>query len=609
MCSLQSLNLQPILSTEGMRGLDSASKKFLAKEATSEPSETDVIQSGYMLMQEAGLALFKFVQSKTLAPIAIFIGGGNNGGDGLVLAKHLLQAGIKSTVFSLANENKFKNEAKLALDDFLQAGGSLFDFKKIIEDPKQASLLLHDGFKLIVDCMLGNGAKGELRLEFASAVEAINKSELPVIAADAPTGYDSSAHICNEVCVHANETMLFGFPRLDAYAKEGGRAFGKVTVAPLNYPAELISQFDEKVYLVTENAIPQLTPKRDEWGDKRVQGSPLIIAGSKDMPGAAALCTEAALRSGAGLVALAVPQAIAPILQAKLSEPVFCGLEDKAGENCRNDETAESRTTDTGKCSENRNNLLNENRGVLQPQHIPTLLKRAKHASAIAIGPGLSTNTVTIQTVLDLLPQLNVPTVIDADALNAIATLNNCATANNNATANGNATPNSAVNRATLDCAAISDRMAINDCAAVQYLRNLQTSAILTPHIREFARLFGNLPENSCEIPSRLREIAESTNKVILLKGAPTYIASPDGNVYVIPVANSGMAKGGSGDVLTGIIVALLSQGLAPTEAAVLGALLHQKAGRITREELGAFSMLPSDVIKNLYKSFVLNLA
>ena len=597
MSSLQSLNLQPILSTEGMRGLDSASKNFLAKGISSEPSETDVIQSGYSLMQEAGLALFKFVQSKALAPIAIFIGGGNNGGDGLVLAKHLLQAGIKSTVFSLAQESKFKNEAKLALDDFQQAGGSLFDFKKIIEDPKQASLLLHDGFKLIVDCMLGNGAKGELRPEFASAVEAINKSGLPIIAADAPTGYDSSAHVCNGICVHADETMLFGFPRLDAYAKEGGRAFGKAVTAPLNYPAELISQFDEKIYLVTEDAISQLMLKRDEWGDKRVQGSPLIIAGSKDMPGAAALCTEAALRSGAGLVTLAVPQAIAPILQAKLSEPVFCGLEDKAGKNCRDDGTAESRATDT-----------EERRGVLQPQHIPTLLKRAKHASAIAIGPGLSTNKGSVQTVLELLPQLNVPTVIDADALNAIATLNDCATTNNNAAANGNTTPNSAVNKATQDCTAINDRMTINDCAAVQYLHEMQAPAILTPHVREFARLFGPLPENSCEIPSRLRETAERTNKVILLKGAPTYIASPDGNVYVIPVANSGMAKGGSGDVLTGIIVALLAQDLNAPEAAVLGALLHQKAGRISREELGAFSMLPSDVIKNLHKSFVLNI-
>ena len=553
MRSLQSLNLQPVLSTEGMRNLDAASKAYLAKKTTSEPSEKDVIQSGYTLMQEAGLALYKFVQSKALAPIAIFIGSGNNGGDGLVLAKLLLQAGIQSTVFSLAPESKFKNEAKLALDDFLQAGGSLFDFKKIIEEPKQASLLLHDGFKLIVDCMLGNGAKGELRPEFATAVETINGSGLPVIAADAPTGYDSGAHIRNNICIRANESMLFGFPRLDAYTKEGGPAFGKAVVAPLSYPDKIVQQFDEKNYLVTKDAIPQLLPKRDEWGDKRNQGTVFIIAGSKDMPGAAALCTEAALRSGAGLVTLATTEAITPIIQAKLSEPVFCSLENSASSG---------------------------NRGTLQSQHLPALLKRAKYASAIAIGPGLSTNAGSVQAVLDLLPQLGAATVIDADALNAIATLNDCA---------------------------ISDCAAISDSAAVQYLREMKAPAILTPHIREFARLFGKLPENSCEIPSRLREIATSTNKVILLKGAPTYIASPDGNVYIIPVANSGMAKGGSGDVLSGIIVALLAQGLATHEAAVLGALLHQKAGRITRKELGAFSMLPSDIIKNLHKAFVQN--
>ena len=555
MRSLQSLNLQPILSTEGMRKLDAASKEFLAKETTSEPSEKDVIQSGYTLMQEAGLALFKFVQAKALAPIAIFIGGGNNGGDGLVLAKHLLQAGIQSTVFSLAPESKFKNEAKLALDDFSQAGGSLFDFNKITEEPKQVSLLLHEGFKLIVDCMLGNGAKGELRTEFAAAVQIINESGLPVIAADAPTGYDSATHVRNNICIQANETMLFGFPRLDAYTKEGGPAFGKAAVAPLNYPGEVIKQFDEKNYLITEDSISQLLPQRNEWGDKRNQGTAFIIAGSKDMPGAAALCTEAALRSGAGLVTLATTEAIAPIIQAKLSEPVFCSLDD------------------FGKDSVHR--------GTLRHENITTLLDRAKHASAIAIGPGLSTNFGTVEAVLALLPQFKVPTVIDADALNAIAMIDD----------------------AEPRCGMVFHDEKSTIQAVNEYLRNLQQPAILTPHVREFARLFGELP-NSTAIPNRLREIATSTNKVILLKGAPTYIASPDGNVYIIPVANSGMAKGGSGDVLSGIIVALLAQGLAATEAAVLGALLHQKAGRITCEELGAFSMLPSDIIKNLHKAF-----
>ncbi|MBR3073767.1 NAD(P)H-hydrate dehydratase [Fibrobacter sp.] len=536
MSPLSALNLTPILSTGTMRKLDASSKTFLAEQHKESPSEQDVIQSGYTLMQEAGLALFKFVQAKSLEPVAVFIGGGNNGGDGLVLAKHLLQAGIKNTVFSLAPTNKFQNEAKLALKDFFKAGGQLYEVTELL-----------DGFKLVVDCMLGNGAKGELRAAFANAVQVIHNSGLPVIAADAPTGYDSAAHICNDICIHANETMLFGFPRLDAYEKEGGKAFGKTTVANLSYPDELVKQFDERNYLVTEDAIPQLLPKRDEWGDKRVQGTALIIAGSKDMPGAAALCTEAALRSGAGLVTLATSQAIMPVLQTKISESVFCGL------------------VDNEKCS-------SENYGTLQQHHIPTLLNHAKHANAVAIGPGLSTNKESVKAVLELLPQLNTPTVIDADALNAIATLND---------------------NTALTC----------DNAAIEYLQKLQAPAILTPHVREFARLFGKLP-SSFEIPNCLRSIATSTNKVLLLKGAPTYIAAPDGNVYVIPVANSGMAKGGSGDVLTGIIAALLAQGIGTAEVAVLGALLHQKAGRIAREEFGAFSMLPSDIIKNLHKAF-----
>ena len=545
MSPLSALNLTPVLSTSSMRELDAASKKFLAEQQKESPSEQDVIQSGYTLMQEAGLALFKLVQAKSLEPVAVFIGGGNNGGDGLVLAKHLLQVGIKNTVFSLAPTNKFQNEAKLALKDFFKAGGQLYEVTELL-----------DGFKLIVDSMLGNGAKGELRTAYANAVQVINNSGLPVIAADAPTGYDSAAHICNNICTNANETMLFGFPRLDAYVKEDGRAFGKATVANLSYPDELVKQFDEKNYLVTEDSIPQLLPERDEWGDKRVQGTALIIAGSKDMPGAAALCTEATLRSGAGLVTLATTQAIMPVLQAKLSEPVFCSLED-----------SEKREDDTNY----KDNCVGERRGTLLQQHIPTIIKRAEHANAIAIGPGLSTDKETVKAVLELLPQLNTPTVIDADALNAIASLN--------------------------------DNSPTCDSAAIEYLQNMQAPAILTPHVREFARLFGKLPD-SFEIPNRLRSIATSTNKVLLLKGAPTYIAAPDGNVYVIPVANSGMAKGGSGDVLTGIIVAFLAQGIGTAEAAVLGALLHQKAGRIAREQFGAFSMLPSDIIKNLHKAF-----
>ena len=584
--------LMPVLSTEGMRALDKAAKEALAKDVrqTDAPIEGETraaIEAGYELMKQAGAALFKKVvevldayredvyrrsgnapetQIRT-APrsVAVFVGGGNNGGDGLVLAKLLIEAGIPCTTYSLAAANKFQNEAKMALEDFSQAGGRLIAYSPADDSLSQAETA-SEGlsqaetarrmprfayFDLIVDCMLGNGAHGELRKLYAAAVRDIAASKVAVVAADAPTGYDSQEHVRREPYTRACETLLFGFPRLDAYTREGGPAFGEASVAPLGYPASTVAQFSENTFLATESLIPQMLPERDDWGDKRKQGCAMIVAGSGDMPGAAALCTQAALRSGAGLVTLASPEAVMPVLQAKLSEPVFVNLQDIAGQDA---DSTDDRAT------------------ALSPAHIPQILEKAKHNQALAIGPGLGSAECTRDAVIEILPQLNCPLVIDADALNAIATLNKTS-----------ASPTS---------------------GAASYLHSIETAAILTPHRREFERLFGALPTNDIDIPKLLRDIARNTKKVILLKGAPTFVASPDGRVFIVPTHNSGLAKGGSGDVLTGIITALLAQGTPAPEAAVLGALLHQKAGRIARTKMGAFSMLPSDVIDTLPQAF-----
>ncbi len=589
--------LMPVLSTEGMRALDKAAKEALAKDVhqTDAPIEGEpraAIEAGYELMKQAGAALFQKVvevldayrgdaycgdvyrgsgnapetQIRT-APrsVAVFVGGGNNGGDGLVLAKLLIEAGIPCTTYSLAAASKFQNEAKMALEDFAQAGGKLIAYSPADDSLSQAETALESlpqaetarrmprfaGFTLAVDCMLGNGAHGELRELYAAAVRDIAASNIPVVSADAPTGYDSQEHVRREPCTHALETLMFGFPRLDAYTREGGSAFGEASVAPLGYPAGIVEQFSENTFLATESLIPQMLPERDDWGDKRKQGCAMIVAGSGDMPGAAALCTQAALRSGAGLVTLASPEAVMPVLQAKLSEPVFVNLQDMAGQDA---------------------NSTDDRATALSPAHIPQILEKAKHNQALAIGPGLGSAECTRDAVIEILPQLNCPLVIDADALNAIATLNKTS-----------ASPTS---------------------GAASYLHSIETAAILTPHRREFERLFGALPTNDIDIPKLLRDIARNTKKVILLKGAPTFVASPDRRVFIVPAHNSGLAKGGSGDVLTGIITALLAQGSPAPEAAVLGALLHQKAGRIARKKLGAFSMLPSDVIDTLPQAF-----
>ena len=485
------------------------------------------IDAGYGLMKLAGQKLFE----KTIAmlgensegkSVAVFVGGGNNGGDGLVLSKLLIEAGIPCTVYSLAKAETFKNEAAMAYQDFTESGGKLIIINDLpVHEPK---------FALAVDCMLGNGASGELRPAFARVVINLNEWNIPILAADAPTGFDSSEHRCGENCIQATETLVFGLPRLDAYTNEGARVFGKTTVEPLDYPENLIDKVLSGVFLATEDMIPALLPDRDEFGDKRSQGTAMVIAGSGNMTGAAALCTKACLRSGAGLVTTATPKALLPALQSKLDEPVFYGIGNA--------------TTDK-----------------LSIMHLMQLQDIAMHQNAIAIGPGLGTDTETQDAVRMFLTGLQIPVVVDADAINACGSAFFC-------------------------------------------MEGGPANAIVTPHKREWERNFGPLPANESFYPEYLQQFATQFKITIVLKGCPTYVAIPDGRVYVIPARNSGLAKGGAGDVLTGIITALLAQGLPTAEAAVLGVLLHQKAGRLTREKMGAFGMLPTDVIEMLPAAF-----
>ena len=531
----------PMVSAEAMRFLDGDTKRsrvstsgfspFWDPQADIESTSIDefetAIDAGYGLMKLAGRKLFEKAvamlgEKPESKSVAVFVGGGNNGGDGLVLAKLLIDAGIPCTIYSLAKAETFKNEAAMAYKDFSESGGKLIYINDLpVHDPK---------FALAVDCMLGNGASGELRPAFARVVIALNDWNIPILAADSPTGFDSSEHRCGENCVHATETLVFGLPRLDAYTNEGARVFGKTSVEPLDYPDSQIDKVLSGVFLATEDIIPALLPDRDEFGDKRSQGTAMVIAGTGNMTGAAALCTKACLRSGAGLVTTATPKALLPALQSKLDEPVFYGIGDA--------------TTDK-----------------LSIMHLMQLQDLAMHQNAIAIGPGLGTDTETQDAVRMFLTGLQIPVVVDADAINACGSAYFC-------------------------------------------MDGGPTNAIITPHKREWERNFGPLPANENFYPEYLQQFATQFKITIVLKGCPIYVAIPDGRVYVIPARNSGLAKGGAGDVLTGIITALLAQGLPTAEAAVLGALLHQKAGRLTREKMGAFGMLPTDVIEMLPAAF-----
>lgn len=480
------------------------------------------LKKGYALMEEAGEALFEKIQSfrsnhqsEAYKPVLIFTGGGNNGGDGFVAARLLCKNKVPYSVYGLINPKDFKNEALLAYRDFIKAGGEfslISDATKFVIEPSSGCL--------IVDALLGVGASGDLRPKFAKLVEMLNDLDLPILAVDSPT-----------IPLRANETLMFGFPRREAFELETTPYYGFISVAPLSYKKSLVQKISSLDYWIPDSNFRPLFPCRNEFGDKRAQGTGLLIAGSLGMTGAPSLAALAALRSGIGLLSMAVPLCLLEILSVKLTEPVLYPIGDSSA------------------------------RGFAEDQ-VDEIKSYFKHQNAICIGPGISQRVEAKKMIIDLLPSFTSPVILDADALNALE-------------------------------------------GKPEKLLYLKVPAIITPHVREWGRLFGPLPTKIEDVLKVVKEKASQYKVTIVLKGVPTYIASSKGEVYLVGKGNSGLAKGGSGDVLAGIILALLAQGLSTIEAALLGAWVHAKAGQHARTRLGTFSMLPSDLIDSLSSVFM----
>ena len=273
--------------------------------------------------------------------------------------------------------------------------------------------------------------------------------------------------------------------------------------------------------ILDHQAVLSLLPDRDPWGHKGTFGKILLLCGSKGFTGAAYLAAMGALRTGAGLTFLGVPESIYAIEAVKLNEPVVFPLPDEGGK--------------------------------LSVEAIPEILNRLPNMDAVLIGPGLGQSEGTFAVVKAVLEKAQCPVVLDADGINVIA-------------------------------------------AHRDILRGRKHPTILTPHDGEFARIGGILTENRMESAA---ELARDLHSIVLLKGHRTCIT--DGRTgYRNTTGNPGMAVGGSGDVLAGMIVSLLGQGIAPLEAAAYGAWLHGAAGDLCAEELGQYAMLPTDMLQKL---------
>ncbi len=479
------------------------------------------------LMEKAGagvaLSAADFLGKMAGKKIAILCGRGNNGGDGLVVARLLLAQKAKVKVFLLAKKKDLK-------------GASLANLKKysgpLVEWDGSAKPVLQFGPDLIIDALFGTGFTGKLPEKVAELVSTVNQKKLPVIAVDFPSGFDADAERPIQDVFAAARTVTFAYPKAAQVFYPGREFVGQLQLVEIGIPSKAVKQGVE-LNMVTPWEVGGWLPKRNPEGHKGTFGKVFLLAGSLGMTGAAALAAEAVLRSGAGMVFLGTAASLCGQVASQLREVVIRPL------------------------PEIRKKL------AIALRSLGEVRLYAREADVAAVGPGLGQHYETIELVQRFAATLERPLVIDADGLNAIA-------------------------------------------KKPEVLKERKFPTVLTPHASELARLFKTpVEEISADRVHAAKRGAFELNSIVLLKGAPTIIAAPGGEVWVSPTGNTGMATAGAGDVLTGLLAGLLAQGVEPLKAVSSAAFLHGWAGDLAKEKLGERSMIAGDILAALPAAFL----
>lgn len=478
------------------------------------------------LMENAGSAAAREI--RTAYPVkgravTVLCGRGNNGGDGFVIARKLLEEGARVTVVLAAGlpvtaQGK-EMYARITPTDI--AIHSLETAPYLAAEAVQSASLL-------VDAVYGIGFRGELPDYLRHFFRLVNQSSAPVVAVDIPSGLSADSGEADPDAIRADRTVTFTTLKPGLVAAGAAAIYGEVTVAAIGIDPALVERFTPGELAIDTGMVAACFPKRAADSHKGTYGHVLCITGSYGMAGASMLCTRAALRCGAGLVTAAVPDSIYPIVAAGIPEAVFLPL--------------------PGSSSSARIAL----RG------------RVETASAVVLGCGLGTDEAAEGRVADVLAHGSCPLVLDADGIN---------------------------------CAALH----------IDMLKTGNHPLILTPHPGEMARLIGCSIEQVQRNRARVaRSFAEQYGVTLVLKGHETLIASPGQATLVNRTGNPGMATGGSGDVLAGMIGAFLAQGMEPQQAAMCAVHLHGLAGDRAAARLSQHAMLPSDLLDELGDLFLI---
>src|SRR5574337_17582 len=482
-----------------------------------------------LLMENAGLQavleLERAFPQLTRIRVAVVCGKGNNGGDGFVVARHLFDRGIAVEVLLLARQPEITGDAGTNLKIIRALGVSIHEVTTSQE--LEASRGAIERADIIVDAMLGTGTTGSARGLFGDAIELLNRAGRPIVALDIPSGLNSDEGVIPGPSINAALTVTFGLPKRGLILYPAASCAGRVVTVDIGLPRPLLTDPLLDVSLLEAGDVANALLPRDPNAHKGTYGHVLILAGSPGKTGAAAMCAFSALRIGAGLVTLALPESLNDAMEAKLTEVMTEPLP----------ETRE-RTVALGA--------------------VERILELMQGKRVVAIGPGLSTHPETAELLRAVVNTAKTQIVIDADGIGALG-------------------PN------------------------LDTLRDLPLPPILTPHPGELARLLGidrdEVVRNRIPIAQK---VATSFGVHLVLKGARTLIANPEGRVSINMTGNAGMATGGTGDILTGLIAGLLAQGVSVGLAAQAAVYLHGLAGDLAAEAVGQEAMVASDLMAQI---------
>ena len=470
------------------------------------------------LMERASRTFVNWFVEKFPSPeqnLAIFCGIGNNGGDGLAIARMLYGKFYKVEVFLCKIREKTSDDYNINLEKLkLLRGIPIHELSKNSEFPDL------DHFGVLIDAIFGSGLSRSIEGYWGKLVDHLNQFKGNTVAVDIPSGLFADQHSSGHI-FRADHCYSFEFPKYSFFFPENFSHVGNWAFGSIGLSTDFIAALKTNNFYIDSSLVRSIYKKREKFDHKGNFGHALLVCGSLGMMGAAILASRACLRSGVGLLTIHIPQAAYEIMQMSVPEAMV---------------------------------QIDENKNYFSE------LAVSKKFSSIGVGCGLGGEKVTEQALLNLLEASPLPLVLDADALNIIS-------------------------------------------RNPDWIQKIPEGSILTPHPKEFVRLFGETLHDF-ERNRLQREKAMQYRIYIVLKGAHSCIATPEGDCYFNSTGNPGMATAGSGDVLTGIITGLLAQSYNAFEAAVLAVYLHGLAGDLAAEERGQEALLAGDIVDHLGFAF-----